>query len=115
MAKWETVVFSGLSVEWAMDEGRKFDFDKLRYSLLPWEAVQSTVEVLEYGAKKYAVDNWKHLPNPETRFFDAAMRHLLAWHSGEEMDSESGLPHLAHCSCCILFLLWFQLTKVRSR
>lgn len=34
----------------------------------------------------------------------AAMRHLAAWRDGEQLDEESGLPHLAHALCCIVFL-----------
>jgi hypothetical protein len=34
------------------------------------------------------------------------MRHLLAFWSGEETDPESGLPHLAHALCGLMFLHW---------
>ncbi|WP_228144548.1 dATP/dGTP diphosphohydrolase domain-containing protein [Moraxella lacunata] len=28
---------------------------------------------------------------------------------GSEMvDGESGLPHLAHAVCCLIFLMWFD-------
>ncbi len=53
--------------------------------------------------------NWQKLPEARVRYFDAAQRHLIAWYLGESNDPESGLPHLAHCACCILYLLWFQL------
>jgi hypothetical protein len=88
--------------------GVKRDRGKPRWSLLPWGALASVVGVLEYGASKYDVDNWKRVENPRQRYFDAAMRHLLAWHMGEVHDPESGLPHLAHAVCCVLFLLWFD-------
>jgi len=85
--------------------GRKDDTGKLEFSLLPWAATQQVVKVLMYGAKKYAPDNWRHVPNPQKRYFDAAMRHLIAWHGGEVNDPESGHPHLAHAACCLLFIL----------
>lgn len=87
-------------------EGRKADAGKPRPSLLPWRAIQQIVAVLEFGAAKYGADNWQRVPEARQRYFDAAMRHLLAWWDGERMDAESGLPHLAHAGCCILFLLW---------
>lgn len=87
-------------------EGRKADAGKPRPSLLPWRAIQQIVAVLEFGAAKYGADNWQRLPSARQRYFDAAMRHLLAWWDGERLDTESGLPHLAHAGCCILFLLW---------
>ena len=88
--------------------GTKLDNDKLRWSLLPSGTIAQVIQVLEYGAKKYSVGNWVNVPDGKTRYYDAAMRHLDAWRGGELNDSESGLPHLAHAACCILFLLWFD-------
>jgi len=64
--------------------------------------------VLAYGARKYAPHNWAKVPNARQRYYDAAMRHLHAWWEGESCDPESGHPHLAHASCCCLFLLALQ-------
>jgi hypothetical protein len=72
------------------------------------------VKVLEFGAKKYDVDNWQRVPQARTRYFDAAMRHLIAWREGESTDAESGLHHLAHAGCCVVFLLWFELTLAEN-
>lgn len=88
--------------------GHKLDEAKLDWSLLPWRAVGEVVRVLDYGARKYARDDWQHVALGNRRYFAAAIRHLLAWHAGEKLDSESGLPHLAHAACCILFLLQFE-------
>ncbi|QHJ84311.1 MAG: hypothetical protein [Caudoviricetes sp.] len=86
--------------------GVKHDSDKPRFSLLPLKQVWDIVAVLEFGAKKYAPDNWQKVPDAENRYFDAAMRHLCAWRSGEKRDPETNLPHLAHAACCLLFLMW---------
>ncbi len=86
----------------------KYDAGKWRFSLVPMNAIRSVIEVLEFGAKKYAPDNWKTVPDARTRYFDATIRHVTAWWSGEKDDSESGLPHLAHAICCLLFLLWLD-------
>jgi hypothetical protein len=91
----------------ASRKGAKFDGGKAPWHLLPWGAVTSVVEVLGYGAKKYAPNNWQHVPEARDRYFSAAVRHLLAWRGGEDLDPESGLPHLAHAACCVLFLGWF--------
>jgi hypothetical protein len=85
--------------------GRKFDIGKPQYSLLPPDALRQTVEVLTYGATKYAPDNWRYVPDATRRYFDAAQRHLWAWKAGEATDSETGASHLAHAICCIMFLL----------
>jgi hypothetical protein len=83
----------------------KHDADKLRFDLLPWKALRSVVAVLTLGARKYAVDNWRHVPDRPRRYLAAAMRHLVSHASGETYDQESGEPHLAHAACCLLFLL----------
>jgi hypothetical protein len=83
--------------------GIKFDDNKRDFTLLPWPAVEEIVKVLEFGAKKYARDNWKNVE--ADRYVKAAFRHLIAYSQGEENDKESGLSHLAHLGCCVLFLL----------
>jgi len=88
--------------------GEKHDEGKAPWHLLPWRPVADIVEVLRYGANKYAPNNWKSVSNPRTRYFSAAQRHLVAWYGGEARDPESGLPHLAHAACCLLFLAWFD-------
>lgn len=85
--------------------GVKFDRGKLRFSLIPLGALREIVEVLEFGARKYAVDNWRVVPDARARYWDAAVRHLVAFREGEQLDPESGLHHLAHAGCCVLFLL----------
>jgi hypothetical protein len=88
--------------------GRKESEGKLQWSLVPWGSVEEVVKVLMFGAAKYAPDNWQRVQPARKLYFEAAMRHLVAWQRGEEKDGESGLPHLAHAACDILFLLWFK-------
>jgi len=94
-----------------MSEGMKFDNGKLRWSLLPKGTVPEVVKVLEYGAQKYAPDNWKYVPDARVRYYDAAQRHLESWWNGQEVDEESKQMHLAHAVCCLLFLLWIDKNK----
>lgn len=89
-------------------KGTKHDSDKVRYSLLPKGVLEKVLNVLEFGATKYAVENWKEVPNARTRYYDAAMRHIQAWYYGETKDPETGESHLAHAICCLMFLLWFD-------
>lgn len=56
--------------------------------------------VMAHGADKYGVDNWQKCDDPR-RYDAAAMRHLLAFLDGEELDPDSGLSHLAHCACSL--------------
>ena len=89
--------------------GEKHDTGKIRMSLLPMQPLTAVLEILEFGAVKYQADNWQHVENARTRYFDAAQRHILAWWQGEQTDSESGKHHLAHAVCCLMFLMWFDL------
>ena len=84
--------------------GRKFDGNKLEYGLLPPLALKATVEILTFGAEKYERDNWQRVPDSKRRYFDAMQRHLWAWKEGEQNDPETGKNHLAHATCCLMFL-----------
>jgi hypothetical protein len=88
--------------------GIKFDGGKPQWSLLPFKALREVVDVLTYGAKKYAPDNWKKVPNAKQRYIDAGFRHFTAYAGGEKLDSETGKSHLAHAICCLLYLLAFE-------
>lgn len=85
--------------------GRKFDGDKLQYGLVPPLALRETVKVLTFGAQKYEPDNWRRVPDGPRRYFDAAQRHIWAYKEGETIDPESGVNHLAHAVCCLMFML----------
>ncbi len=107
-----------------MKGARKDDAGKLRYSLLPWDALLAVVEVLEFGARKYAAHAWRDVPDAQMRYWDANMRHLFR-QPGEpnpgmprdpwELDSESGLLHAAHAACDSLFYLAFALQAQSKR
>lgn len=70
-------------------------------------ALLAVGQVLAFGAKKYAARNWEN-GIVYSRVYAAAQRHLLAHLSGETRDPETGLPHLAHAGCCLMFLLTFE-------
>ena len=92
-------------------QGMKFDEDKLRWDLLPYDAVEKIVEIITHGAKKYAPENWKKVD--EQRYIGALMRHLVAYISGEDYDKDSGFSHLSHVGCNVLFLIWLFENKVK--
>lgn len=94
--------------------GEKFDTGKLPMSLLPFESLEEISKVLDYGAKKYAPNNWQLVPDAVRRYEDALLRHFSAYKRGEEVDPESGLKHLSHMACNALFLVWFELNKNKS-
>ncbi len=93
-------------------EGRKFDGEKFRPSLLPSVALEAFLGVLEHGAQKYGFRNWQNV-EPEG-YAEAIGRHYLTWMqhfqdtgSPFAVDEESGHLHLAHIGVNCMFLLWF--------
>jgi hypothetical protein len=88
--------------------GMKADLGKRDWSLMPWSALEEVVKVLEFGAKKYAPNNWKYVVPAKYRYKNACMRHLTAYMEGKEIDNETGLSHMAHVACNALFLLFLE-------
>jgi hypothetical protein len=83
--------------------GIKHDSNKLPLHLLAPEALFGTASALKFGAEKYAERNWER-GMAWSRVFASLMRHMWVWWRGEELDAESGLSHLHHAACCIMFL-----------
>ena len=91
--------------------GKKHDKSKVRMELLSGPALVGLSHVLTFGAQKYAVHNWRK-GFDWSRLLGAAMRHLIAFQSGEDIDPESGLPHIDHLACCVMFLSEHQKVKL---
>lgn len=90
--------------------GSKHDSGKPRMDLLDRLALEDVARVLGFGAEKYAAHNWRS-GLPTSRLIAAALRHTHAFNDGEDNDPESGLPHLAHAMCCLMFALNMHKTR----
>lgn len=95
-------------------KGIKYDNEKIKWNLLPIEVMRDVVKILMFGAKKYKPNNWKYVEPWDIRYYNAAKRHLNDWWLGEKNDDETGLNHLAHAICCLIFLLWDDKHKERT-
>ncbi len=91
------------------DTGIKHDNGKLRYDLLPFEAIEEIVKIYTFGSEKYESNSWQGVD--KERYFSALMRHLVAHRKGEKIDSESGELHLAHVGWNVLALIWNELQE----
>lgn len=87
--------------------GRKDDNGKAPWHLFPWDAARQIVAVLQFGAGKYGERNWE-TGIAYSRCYSALIRHLTAWWEREPCDKETGLSHLAHAGCCLVFLLAYE-------
>lgn len=87
----------------AESPGSKHDGGKVRTDLYSVLAYLGTCAVLTFGVKKYDAWNWSK-GIQFMRVYGALLRHLFEWVRGNEIDPETGLPHLDHAGCCIMFL-----------
>ena len=92
-------------------EGVKFDSGKLRMDLLPPDALEALGRILTDGADKYGARNWEK-GMAWSRPYAALQRHLLAWWGGQDVDPESGHPHLWHVLTNAVFLTSYQIRNI---
>lgn len=85
-----------------LPQGAKFDTGKLRYDLIPPEALEGLALVYTIGANKYADRNWEKGIS-FGRVFAALMRHAWKWWLGEERDPD-GQHHLDSVAWCAFAL-----------
>lgn len=73
--------------------------------LVPWVSIVQLARVMKLGADKYGEVNWREKKPRTTVYFEAALRHLLAYADGQDADPESGESHLAHVMANMAILL----------
>lgn len=81
-------------------------WNMLRGGSIPFPSlIRAVAHVRGYGVQTYTdPENWRQV-SPE-RFRDALYRHWLEYlDNPEAVDDESGLPHLWHMACNIMFLI----------
>ncbi|KKL22601.1 hypothetical protein LCGC14_2433840, partial [marine sediment metagenome] len=68
-------------------------------------AIEEVVQVLDFGAKKYSPNGWRNIKEEDLpKLLGAALRHIFAYMRGEEVDKQTGVTHIAHATCDLLFL-----------
>ena len=84
--------------------GIKHDQGKPEMDMISKDLMEQLAYVRAFGAKKYEKWNWKR-GFKYSRSISAALRHINTFNSGTDLDSESGLPHIAHAIACLEHLL----------
>ena len=77
----------------------------VRYT--PLHLLEDCNRVFAFGAEKYHAWGWTK-GMPWSVPYECAVRHLAAWYRGEDIDPESGLPHLGHVMCNLIMLTEFS-------
>lgn len=89
------------------DAAPKADDGKTRLDLLHPAFLRAVADVLAFGARKYEAWSWLR-GKAWSRDYAATLRHLTAWWEGQDLDPETGLSHLAHAVCDVMFLFVSQ-------
>lgn len=95
------------SWEWAeVDENPKdvVGSKKLPLSCLPWAVIAETAAGMGEGARKYGKHNYEVVGIRYSIYFDATLRHLIAYHLGEDIDPDSGVNHLTKAIASLMTL-----------
>ena len=56
------------------------------------------------GGRKYGAHNYRVAGVRASVYYDAAMRHLMAFWEGEDLDKDSGLSHITKALSCLSVL-----------
>lgn len=94
----------GINGELGQVAGRSNEGKSIVHTIDP-DFILGIARVSAFGAVKYHHRNFLMAPGMKwSSVYESAMRHLLAFWSGEECDEESGLPHLLHASWNLMCL-----------
>lgn len=81
-----------------------------RFSLIPVDALASVARLYGFGATKYAAHNWRK-GYEYSKSYDSLFRHATESLNGNDIDEETGEPHLAGVVFHALTLMSFELDK----
>lgn len=82
---------------------------KVPQSVIPSGPVMEMGLGMMEGALKYGAHNYRVIGVRASVYYDAAERHLKAFWEGEDIDPDSGLPHIVKVMCCMAVLRDAQL------
>lgn len=100
LESWETIVASQNPKHVRAQKEGKAPMEYLLYEVLEMDA-----HVHKSGADKYGVRNWRIDAIMASTYEGAILRHFLAWAKGQDLDPESGKPHLVHLRACCAIVL----------
>lgn len=87
-------------------QGKSNDQGKPKLALLDPSFLLGMASVLDNGGQDgHDEHNWRR-GITHSRNLSSAMRHILAFLSGETIDPKSGKHHLLHAGCRLMFAYW---------
>ena len=77
---------------------------RVPFSTVPSVPIAEVGLAMLEGALKYGRHNYRAVGVRSSVYYDAAMRHLTRWWEGEDIDPDSGLPHIVKCLASLVVL-----------
>jgi hypothetical protein len=77
---------------------------KAPFSTVPAQVVGELGLAMLEGACKYGRHNYRVSGVRASVYYDALGRHITAWWEGQDIDPESGLPHIIKAMACLAVL-----------
>ena len=77
---------------------------KVPFSTIPTQVIAEVGVAMLEGARKYGRSNYRVVGIKASVYYDAALRHLMAYWEGENIDPDSGLSHVTK-AIATLFVL----------
>ena len=74
---------------------------KVPMSTVPAPVMAEVGLAMLEGALKYGRHNYRHAGVRASVYYDAAMRHLMAFWEGQDIDPDSGLSHITKALACL--------------
>lgn len=78
---------------------------KASFVATPPSAILALAQAMQEGHEKYGLMDYRGSGVDASTYYDAAMRHLLAWIDGEDVDPHSGVHPLGHVMACCAILI----------
>lgn len=82
---------------------------KCPFSTVPAPVIAEVGLGMLEGALKYGRHNYRAIGVRTSVYYDAAFRHLTAFWEGQDIDPDSGLPHITKAIACLVVLRDSQL------
>jgi len=77
---------------------------KVPISVLSAPVIMEVGLAMMEGARKYGRHNYRVAGVRASVYYDAFMRHTMAWWEGEDIDPDSGLSHISKALACLFVL-----------
>ena len=92
------------------DTGAMKDNKEARYGLIPVEPLRMLARHYSVGSRKYDDHNWRK-GYAWSWSYDAAQRHMNKFWGGEDIDEETGTPHVISAAWHMFALAWFMVNR----